>query len=145
MDQVFGCAQLRCSAGCADFFLNCAEFMPNKAPPLSSMATTATGDVYLPDGTPSKFTKPQALDKAGINNVRNQDLLHCVVWSNLLAGHAEMSSSGCHARQQAEALPPSAQHFWGLHTNAQCLSTQHLLIGAAEGMFTILVLACQTG
>ncbi|KAK9852132.1 hypothetical protein WJX84_008064 [Apatococcus fuscideae] len=48
------------------------EFMPNKAPPLSSMATTATGDVYLPDGTPSKFTKPQALDKAGINNAINE-------------------------------------------------------------------------
>ena len=46
-----------------------AEYMPDKSPPFSPTDETAEGDVFLPDGTPAKFTKPQALDQAGINQV----------------------------------------------------------------------------
>ena len=47
-----------------------ADYQPNKAPPLSSTAAKAEGEVYLQDGTLAKFSKPQALDKAGIHEVR---------------------------------------------------------------------------
>ncbi len=45
-----------------------ADFQPNKAPPLSSVAVAAEGDIYTSEG-PKPHTTPQALDKAGIAKV----------------------------------------------------------------------------
>ena len=56
-----------------------AAFQPNNAPPLSSSDETPEGDVYLPDGTPAKFPKPQALDKAGITQARAGTCCACCV------------------------------------------------------------------
>ncbi len=40
------------------------------------MDTTAEGDVYLPNGSCEKFSKPQALDKAGIKQVSRYPNFH---------------------------------------------------------------------
>ncbi|KAK9836076.1 hypothetical protein WJX84_011172 [Apatococcus fuscideae] len=45
------------------------EFRPGKAQPLSPTDEQPEGDVYLPDGNPAKFLKPQAIDKAGITKL----------------------------------------------------------------------------
>ena len=45
-----------------------ADFQPNEAPPLSSVAVAAAGDVMTPKGS-FPHTTPKALDKAGIDQV----------------------------------------------------------------------------
>ena len=45
-----------------------ADFQPNKAPPLSSVAVAAGGDIFTAEG-PKPHSTPQALDKAGISKV----------------------------------------------------------------------------
>ena len=48
-----------------------ADFQPNEAPPLSSVAVAAAGDVMTPKGS-FPHTTPKALDKAGIDKVCTQ-------------------------------------------------------------------------
>ena len=43
-----------------------ADFQPNKAAPLSSVAVAAGGDIFTPNGKSQPHSTPQALDKAGI-------------------------------------------------------------------------------
>lgn len=45
-----------------------ADFQPNKAPPLSSVAVAAGGDIFTAEGAKPHST-PLALDKAGIFKV----------------------------------------------------------------------------
>ena len=49
-------------------YLCIADFQPNKAPPLSSVAVAPAGDIFTAEG-PKPHSKPQALDKAGISKV----------------------------------------------------------------------------
>ena len=55
------CVSIRCVSCLTDF-------QPNKAPPLSSVAVAAGGDIFTAEG-PKPHSTPQALDKAGILKV----------------------------------------------------------------------------